>query len=191
MSGINLDFFFNQWFYGQGFPSYHAIWKQENNTVSIHLDQTTSHNSVPFYKMPVPVQLIGQFKDTTFVLDHVFSGQEFVLNPGFPVVSIQIDPELHLLSAHNSANEINVSNDPILVYPNPAMNYLHLYTVNNANPVTRYEIMDNLGRKVYCSAVFEGLQKTIPVAISSLCPGTYLLRVELKSGEVYRKFIRN
>jgi len=48
--------------------------------------------------MPVMLELKGPAGDTTFIVDHRFSGQEFWLKPGFLVDTIIIDPKLRILS---------------------------------------------------------------------------------------------
>ena len=71
VSGKNLSNFFTQWFFGQGYPTYLAIWNQDkNNQMKITLNQTTSHPSVAFYEMPVPVRFKGQGGDTTLIFDN-------------------------------------------------------------------------------------------------------------------------
>jgi aminopeptidase N len=57
VSGQNLAGFFSDWIYGEGYPDYRALWSSAGTTtVQVALSQTTSHSSVPFYSMPVPLQ---------------------------------------------------------------------------------------------------------------------------------------
>ncbi len=129
--GQELDEFFRDWYAGQGYPSYLVTWSQGNGRLTLRIDQSTSHPSVDFYEMPVPLLLTGEQDDTLVVLDHRFSGQEFTLEPGFQVDSIRFDPQLRLLSAGNQVTE-SVSARPapealgVRLYPNPASDRLHL-----------------------------------------------------------------
>ncbi|MEI9957607.1 MAG: M1 family aminopeptidase [Ferruginibacter sp.] len=53
-SGKDLTSFFNEWFTGQGYPSYNVEWANGGNgNVSIKMNQTTSHPSVSFFELPV------------------------------------------------------------------------------------------------------------------------------------------
>jgi aminopeptidase N len=57
VSGQNLAGFLSDWIYGEGYPDYRALWSSAGTTtVQVALSQTTSHSSVPFYSMPVPLQ---------------------------------------------------------------------------------------------------------------------------------------
>ena len=61
-SGQDLKEFFDDWFYGQGYPSYNVQWTQiGNDYVKINMSQTTSHPSVSFFALPVALQ----FKNAT------------------------------------------------------------------------------------------------------------------------------
>ena len=97
--GRSLSSFFKKWIYGEGYPNYEAEWSQNsNNWVRVKLKQTTTHPSVGFYEMPVPVLLKGASGTLNAVLDHKESGQEFWINAGFPVDSVFIDPDSWILS---------------------------------------------------------------------------------------------
>ncbi|MBW7951736.1 MAG: M1 family metallopeptidase, partial [Chitinophagaceae bacterium] len=52
----DLSWFFNQWIYGEGYPSFHVSWSQSNNYFAkIKISQTTSHNSVSYYQTLLPL----------------------------------------------------------------------------------------------------------------------------------------
>ncbi|MCB9082506.1 MAG: M1 family metallopeptidase [Lewinellaceae bacterium] len=125
-SGQNLQQFFQDWIYGQGYPSYEVLWGQgTNNQMEITLNQTTSHPSVSFFALPVPLHLIGSQKDTTLIVDHRFSGQTLTLPVSFPVEQVEIDPDHWLLSARNTVTRVvTATEDPVLaevtLAPNPA-----------------------------------------------------------------------
>lgn len=52
-TSINFTDFFNQWYTGEGYPSYHVEWAPVGGThVYFKISQTTSHSSVPFLKCP-------------------------------------------------------------------------------------------------------------------------------------------
>ena len=116
--------FFDDWFYGEGFPVYSANFLlTETNELKIILSQTTSHQSVAFFEMPVPVRVYNNNKTDSadFRLIHTTNNQEFIVDPGFKVADLKIDPDYWLVS--KTAEVVNVSIIPIsqqiLVYPNP------------------------------------------------------------------------
>jgi aminopeptidase N len=128
-SGQNLTSFFNEWYYNQGWPSYHLLWSQTGTNVAITLNQTTSHSSVSFYEMPVPVKFWGGGTDTTIIFNHTFSGQNFNTTIPFIIDSIQFDPELHILSNFNtvtSIRDLNSLTNEVIIFPNPVTSEISL-----------------------------------------------------------------
>lgn len=98
-SGLNLTSFFQKWFYGQGHPLYAVEWTADSsNNVLVKINQSTSHTSVSFYDMPVPLQFKNSSRDTIIVFNHTQNGQAFVVNPGFTPDTVIFDPQYWLLA---------------------------------------------------------------------------------------------
>lgn len=98
-SGRDLSSFFTKWYEGQGYPIYRISWTQDSsNMVYLTLNQTTSHPSVGFYDMPVPVQFKSAARDTILVVNNTRDSQVFLLNPGFKADTLIWDPEAWILS---------------------------------------------------------------------------------------------
>jgi len=94
-SGQNLTEFFSDWIYNQGYPTYTVTAQNVGNgNVDLQVFQTQSHPSVSFFKLPVPVRLIGaNGEQHNAVLNHVENGQLFTVSVPFPVTGIVFDPE--------------------------------------------------------------------------------------------------
>ena len=57
VSSKNLTEFFNDWFTGQGYPSYTVKWTRIKTTgLIISVSQTTSHPSVTYFEMPLALK---------------------------------------------------------------------------------------------------------------------------------------
>jgi hypothetical protein len=105
-SGKDLTSFFQKWYNGQGYPSYNIQWAQDSsNNIFATINQSTSHPSVAFYDMPVPVQFKNATRDTTLVFQHTKNGQAFIANPGFKADTAIFDPLLWILSKNNSVTK--------------------------------------------------------------------------------------
>lgn len=106
VSGQNLDYFFNQWFYGEGYPSFTVKWRNSSSgklyfTVS---QKTSKPASVGFFRVALPVRLSNgsQTNNKTVVLHCEYNNQEFeVDDPGFRVASVAIDPDKYFISKKN------------------------------------------------------------------------------------------
>lgn len=104
-SGKDLSSFFTNWYEGQGYPTYTINWTQDSSNLAyLQLQQTTSHPSVSFFDMPVPVQFRNATRDTIIVLNNTLPVQPFILNPGFAADTAIFDPDGWLL-ARSQVNE--------------------------------------------------------------------------------------
>jgi aminopeptidase N len=67
-SGQNLDYFFRQWFYGEGYPSFKVQWGQDSVTGQVNFivsEKTSVPLSVDFFKVALPIRLINGLKKKT------------------------------------------------------------------------------------------------------------------------------
>ncbi len=181
-SGIDLDEFFQDWFYGQGYPSYQVQWGQDGNRLVVKIDQSTSHASVDFFEMPVPISCsLSGGADTLLVFDHQFSGQYFEVELPAEVLSVTFDPALWILSRNNTVTNnpsVSIRNEPAEPawrwFPNPAKEVATLeWPAFDGRPL-RGEWLDALGRKVL---VFEVSSPLTELSLRGLPTGVYTARV--------------
>lgn len=180
-SGKNLESFFQKWIYGQGYPNYHAEWSQNNNNwIKVKLNQTTSHSSVNFYEMPVTLVAKNGTKESSFVVDHRYSGQEFWLNPGFAADTIMIDPKLWILSRIKTSAKVGGSTTPdeLKIYPNPAPRELKISLKNPSDKKLFIQLVNMLGQVVYQKELpTPGKDELIDLSIAHLPKGVYWLKL--------------
>ena len=184
ISGKSFAKFFADWYEGEGYPSYQVAWTENmNNQVRIILGQTTSHPSVSFYGMPVPLQLKGAGRDTVVVLDHTRSGQEFWVNAGFRVDTVIFDPDNWLLSGINSVKKIPVSvltSNNIRVYPNPVDDHVTVSVTNPAGRSMSLLLYNSASQLLYKRSVELGLSDQVfSVPLSALPSGAYWLHIQI------------
>lgn len=121
--GGSLEEFFQDWYYGEGFPIYFIQWAQQDDRLMLKIDQNSSHSSVDFFEMPVPVYFSGEGQDTTLVFEHGVDGQVFARQLNFTVDSAYFDPEQWLLARLGNLYKVAaISGEDMVpaVYPNPA-----------------------------------------------------------------------
>ncbi len=105
VSGKNLDYFFEQWYEGEGYPSYQISWYPSGNAVSFNIQQTTSQPaSVGFFRLPLPLLVTGANpgEQKLVVPDNTHNNQSFIENVGFEVISVDFDPEAWLVTRNNT-----------------------------------------------------------------------------------------
>lgn len=185
-SGLDLDEFFNDWVYKQGFPTY-TIQGQSigSGQVEITIYQSQSHSSVSFFEMLVPIRLFGnegQFLDV--VLEHTSNGQQFIVDVPFSVTEIIFDVKKDLISknnqAHFSVDDLGLNE--LSVYPNPTDGKLFL-VVPSGIEVEKVSFYDLNGKKV-----LETSYQT-EWNISHFSEGIYLMDIQTNQTTTQRKII--
>lgn len=196
ISGQSFAEFFRDWYEGEGYPSYQVQWSvNANNWVKIKLNQTTSHPSVSFYEMPVPVRFSGAGgKDTTVVLNHTKNGEEFWVSLSFTPEAAFFDPKLWLLSDNNTVTktlEPAGQTNLIKIYPNPASNIVH---VAIGNPTVKNVVMRlyNAAGQLLYDKQYEllGRDEVIDISARQLPRGVYWLRIKGDGLNIVRKIMR-
>jgi hypothetical protein len=102
--------------------------------------------------MPVPVLLRKGNRDTTVVLNHTRSGEEFWVNPGFIPDTVIFDPELWLLSKNNVVRKLpsaSAKENDIKIYPNPVEETIRISFKNPTTGKLQLRIINMAGQLVY------------------------------------------
>jgi hypothetical protein len=196
-SGQNLDEFFEDWYWGEGFPSYQLSYDQDNaNLVSFTLSQSQSHPSVSFFEMPVPVLFKNGNQDTTIVFNHTFSGQNFSAQLNFKVDSVIIDPNNWIVCNQNSVTKTEdfiPVDGAIKLFPNPANESL---SINFASlpvmDIKSINIFSIDGRKMEINySVYSIKNNTLIVDISAIDAGTYCIIIITEENIFNSKFVKH
>ncbi|MEJ2005806.1 MAG: M1 family aminopeptidase, partial [Cyclobacteriaceae bacterium] len=132
-TGIELGDFFNEWYYGSGYPIYDITWEHRNDSLVVYAVQETSDPaSISLFTTPMPLEAILNGTDTLLRLTPSANEQTFrVFLPG-EVSSLSFDPDSYLIKTVNSIRNGSVTsaepleNAGIRLFPNPADNYIHI-----------------------------------------------------------------
>ena len=190
-SGQDLDEYFRDWYEGQGYPTYQVKWDQKSDRLLIQLDQSTSHPSVSFFEMPVPLKLSGEGKTITVRPEHTFSGQIFQFIPDFKVNKVEFDPELWLAAKGtviqqdiiSGADDIFSAN--VKVYPNPVTDFINISDIGEV--FSTYIIMDISGKKVATGQISGNDSR---IDLRHLPAGNYFLKLSGGSKEVTKEIVK-
>jgi aminopeptidase N len=181
----NQDFttFFDQWFFGEGYPILSVNWHQTGNTFELTSLQTTSAPDItPFFNLKYPVRLfLNNGSDTTIVIQHEQELTTLSAKIIYPVDSIQIDPHLWILKKVVSINGVNNHHTQMVidVAPNPFSGKLTIRTAY----LTPYSIrVTNLKGEVLFNHLSD--EPFTELDLSPLKNGLYLLTIEA-GGQIY------
>lgn len=177
-TGRDLTEFFNDWIYGEGFPSYQIRWTQNATTkqLTFRVGQTRSSSSVSFFEMPLPIRLNGSGGQTAYiVLNHTSNNQYFTQDAAFTVNSVTFNYENQILSKGSTVVRDNTlavedqSHKSIQVVPNPAKSFIKILGLTQS---AQFEIYALDGKLVKHGTV----EKDSEIDIAGLSKGTYVLK---------------
>lgn len=197
ISGKNLTTFFQKWVYGEGYANYNATWYQAGTSpwVSLKLDQTTSHNSVLFYEMPVEIEFRNATQSVRRVVDHRNSGQVFSLNVGFAVDTVIIDPDIWILARTKTSVKSTVEllpPDDLQLYPNPSPGDATLRLRNASGNKLSVRLFNAAGQLLFRRDVTTapGAQVEVNIPFTRYPKGVYVIDIQNdKNLKVRRKIL--
>ncbi len=189
-TGKDFTEFYNDWLYGQGYPTYTIKWKQSttNQDVTFLISQTQSHSSVSFFEMPLPIKINGTGGQVQYVtLNNTANNQYFTQAVSFPVSSIEFNYEYQILTKNATItmdNSIMSTNEVVdsefIIYPNPAKNEIF---VKGLSRITEFSIYDLSGRLIKKGKY----QPNSFINISDLSPESYVLQIADKKYKFTKK----
>ncbi|MFY0607728.1 MAG: T9SS type A sorting domain-containing protein [Cyclobacteriaceae bacterium] len=179
----SIDFFdfYQQWYYGSGYPIYQISWRKlSGDTLDIHVIQSTS-DKVALFTTPLEFRLTFESGQTKLIrLIPSENDQHFLVAAQGKVANVKFDPDQWLIKKVRSFYKLDENGNPILstidnhgdlVYPNPAHELL-----NFTQPVRRVVIVNLMGQ-VMLKQSFDLPQSRLD--IKKLQPGTYVIQTEV------------
>ncbi len=99
VSGMDLDWFFQQWVYQRGYPDYRISWTslQDGEAWDIRLCIEQVQTVGPVFRMPVDVLVHGEDEDSLFVHWNDEESDTVAIAVTFRPVSIHLDPDRWIL----------------------------------------------------------------------------------------------
>ena len=158
VSGKKLDYFFNQWIYGEKYPKYQYSWKvlttEPTITTQLYVTQTTGTTNPQFFTMPIDIKLINGAWDTTVTIFNDKLEQTFTITSSKIPVTLQFDPMGWILkqATQLSVNEqLNREPNKFWIeqnYPNPFNPSTTIYYSVPEKQFVKIEIINSLGQVV-------------------------------------------
>jgi aminopeptidase N len=185
-SGKNLQYFFSQWFYGEGYPIYNIYWqKKSNKNILIDVYQRASVNTIDFFEIPVYIRFYnGQtFEDVR--LENNFSGQQFNIQLHIDADSTAFNPEYDMLALGNIEQKGTIksnNNKHVVFYPVSGGNVLN-FEVLNGLTINNLYIYDLNGKHIYSLESKQPLNYGT-IQLAHVAPGFYVIMCQLSDGSV-------
>jgi aminopeptidase N len=171
VAGSSLNWFFDEWIFGGGWPVYAwtSSWSSEGLSVRIVQQQSTLW---PTYTMPIQIRAYWQGKDTTFILWDSLRTQSWKLPLAFKPDSVAFDPDSWILRQMGTA--LSVRQEAAI---GPQTFSLEQNYPNPFNPTTsiRFSVPRAQMRRLVTLEVFDILGRSVETLVNEeLEPGSYL-----------------
>jgi len=191
-TGMELDDFFNQWYYKGGAPTFNIAWNSNGTNVALEIAQTTNVATNPLYKTPLELKVQRAEGDTIvrlFIDDNLTSHQFHC--PG-TITGFVVDPNQWITNGNGTVSfngdiTIGVNDEETIrysVFPNPAREYVLISSPEQ--DVVAVTIYDVVGKVCY-SNQYSRLNQYIH--LNELPTGTYFLEITDRMNKAVKKLI--
>ncbi len=158
--GKSLSYFFNEWIYGQNYPSYNVGWNYTSAgngiyNITLNVSQTVNVNP-SYFTMPVKIQINTSAGDTTVTIFNDAQSQQFIIAVKGKPNYLNFDPDNQILKSINITDTVDLTKPKSFHleqnYPNPFnpvtnIKYTIPVQVRGYIPV-KLVVYDVLGREV-------------------------------------------
>jgi aminopeptidase N len=191
ISGMNLTDFFNQWYYGEGFPSFNILWYQAQDSLYLSSYQSTSTSVTTLFKMSYELKFnLSGGGSTTMRFFQSDSANYHKIYFPFPVSSIEMDPNnWNLDGPANIAAGIHYKElNTFTIFPNPSSNIINLQFADENPNEKEIQVHSISGALLYSEIVYSNMQQ---LDVSSLSKGIYIIKVVDENGySSSKKFVK-
>jgi len=191
VTGMDFEQFFDQWYYGQGYPTYDIEYYMLDDSLHMTVTQTTSDPSTPLFVMLMDYKLyFSDGSDTSVKLTQTDNLNEFSVYTGKPVTNIVVDPEDWTMEKVGSISvTVNESDSPdyFTIGPNPVKNNLNIYFLYPKEKAREIFVSDLSGKIILKQ---QSSEKQISINTSGFAHGVYFVQVNDNTSDLIRKFIK-
>ena len=199
-TGINLTNFFQEWYFGEGFPIYASRWNAMGNNLVLEITHTSTMPAItPTFTNPLEIKFSRSgLSDTTIRFDiNSNSNQFFIENIGLVTAVVSIDPNNWIINnagipvndptfvAYAELSEDTKDNE-ISIFPNPTENQISINMINQGNYILN--VFDPKGRMI----LTENFKDNYFLNIENFTSGSYLFEVisENDTKQIVRRIIK-
>lgn len=192
--GQDMEWFFDQWIYGTGKPTYRWWWSGTevdefgNALITVNIDQIQS-STMPTYKMPIDLTFSDGSNDTTVVVWDSLRTQQFSINLEFLPNDLAFDEPAWIFKSAAQVASAEGGFGPgsfklHSAYPNPFNGEVRIPYTTGSDFSGKLTIYDLRGAEVYsqslqhtASAEYEVIWNGRDLSGSSLGSGVYIARI--------------
>ncbi|RDV15642.1 T9SS C-terminal target domain-containing protein [Pontibacter diazotrophicus] len=189
-TNMDLNYFFDQWYNGEGYPIFNVEWNQEGNRLLIVNRQTTSSTSTPFFRTDLQYLIRTATGTTTVRVTQDEPLEQHLLEVEGTITAVEVDPQNWVLNTalpaqQNPALEVPALEEVVL-YPNPTPSSIQIDNLSFGP--TAAIIYNTAGQIVKRLPLKETMRVTMDV--SDLSAGYYILQLSNNRQHYRARFIK-
>jgi len=192
MSATDYEVFFEQWYYGQGYPIYDIAAYQENETLYLNVMQSTSTTVTDFFEMLMEYRLkFDDGTDTSLLLRQSKQEMNLEIPVQKSIVKIEVDPQNHTLEKVNSLvfniNK-NTTLSNIVLIPNPFKKEIIIELPSQDLLPVKASVFNYSGKEL---KRFQIDKLVVRLELSDLATGSYFIRFGNSNGQATYNIIKH
>lgn len=180
VTGYDLTAFFDQWYFGQGYPRYTVKWNNESGSLKVNIQHVSTKSTTPLFTVPVELTLARSNASDTIVKVNISSNNEIVSFPDLTNVTniTKLDPNNWIINklvqiAYEQNLSIETTNEvsTIQVFPVPATDELTIKSEKNVPyKAVIYDIKGNLVDTIF-------YQESTTISLKKYQSGEYIIKI--------------
>ncbi|MBI1306536.1 MAG: T9SS type A sorting domain-containing protein [Bacteroidetes bacterium] len=187
VSGRDLNYFFDEWLYGEAYPELTAEWQNTDGGVQVRIKQKSISPTVSFFHLPIELKVENASEIKYFRIEPQIADTTFFLPTNFVADSLFIDPNYWILTK-NSVFRLDEISKGIKLIPNPATDEITVYFTNEK--LKEIRVYNSVGQLISVTQVGAGSNQQT-VDLNPMVPGIYMIECTGNSGRIARsEFIR-
>jgi len=185
-SGRQFDWFFEQWYYGQGYPEFNLTWWQTTDSLFITAEQKGSSPATPFFRTTLDIGLaLEDGENSSLRIAYDSPSQTIQIPMNQRVLDVIPDPANWIVDISQVVHNYS-TNAYFSVNPNPFEDQLKI--VFNTGAAERDIILTDINGRLVDRVT--SYSWTVNIPTHGLAPGVYLLRVLAGKDEYSAKVVR-
>ncbi len=186
-TSIDFDPFFNEWYYGEGYPTYSVEWYQVGNTLHIESTQTTTSLATTLFTIPIEFKVTYEDNSEEIIrkdVDANFTSYDIPVTA--IVAEIETNPYIAVLADVSTVQkaENNRIPDRLKVFPNPSNGTFTVFT--NFTEDYNIQLIDMAGKTIKNSSYGNQI---LSIDFSDVNVGVYFLKMSTEKESYIEKII--
>ena len=184
--------FFDQWYYGKGFPTYNISWDQHGDSLIVLMNQTSSAEDPSLFTTPVELGVYSSGnQDTLLKITPRSKRERRAFAYSNRVDSLLVDPNGWIPDAPGRVTSVENISPSVLemkIYPNPVRDELHVELGGVPSTGEKVLFIKDIKGQVVMKQVFR--KNNLVLNTLKLAPGVFIIEIRYDSRCAHGKLIK-